>query len=50
MKRGDVWHEQKGRRPVLIVSPEVFNRVAKLPVIPPITCGGNWRGPRIRPV
>jgi mRNA-degrading endonuclease toxin of MazEF toxin-antitoxin module len=35
MKRGEIWlvsldpasgHEQKGRRPVLIVSPEAFNR------------------------
>src|ERR1700688_3159274 len=51
MKRGDIWlvsldptsgHEQKGRRPVLIVSPEAFNRVTKLPVILPITSGGNF--------
>jgi mRNA-degrading endonuclease toxin of MazEF toxin-antitoxin module len=35
-------HEQKGRRPVLIVSPESFNRITKLPVIPPITSGGNF--------
>ena len=49
MKRGEIWlvsldptsgHEQKGRRPVLIVSPEDFNRVTKLPVILPITSGG----------
>ena len=51
MKRGDIWlvsldptsgHEQKGRRPVLIVSPEAFNRVTKLPVILPITSAGNF--------
>ncbi len=52
MKRGEIWlvsldptsgHEQKGRRPVLIVSPEDFNRVTKLPVILPITSGGIAR-------
>jgi mRNA-degrading endonuclease toxin of MazEF toxin-antitoxin module len=51
MKRGEVWlvnldptagHEQKGRRLVLIVSPEAFNRVTKLPVILPITSGGDF--------
>jgi mRNA-degrading endonuclease toxin of MazEF toxin-antitoxin module len=51
MKRGEIWlvsldptsgHEQKGRRPVLIVSPESFNRLTKLPVILPITSGGNF--------
>src|SRR5271166_5026856 len=51
MKRGEIWlvsldptsgHEQKGRRPVLIVSPEAFNRMMKLPVILPITSGGNF--------
>jgi mRNA interferase ChpB len=51
MKRGEVWlvsldssegHEQKGRLPVLIVSPEAFNRVTKVPVVLPITSGGNF--------
>ena len=51
MKRGEIWlvsrdptsgHEQKGRRPVLIVSPEAFNRVTKLPVTVPITSGGSF--------
>ncbi|HCC56246.1 MAG TPA: pemk protein [Solibacterales bacterium] len=51
MKRGEIWlvsldptsgHEQKGRRPVLIVSPEVFNRITKLPIVLPITSGGNF--------
>ena len=51
MKRGEIWlvsldptsgHEQKGRCPVLIVSPEAFNQVTKLPVILPITSGGSF--------
>jgi len=51
MKRGEIWlaaldptqgHEQKGRRPVLIVSPEAFNRVTKVPVVLPITSRGNF--------
>jgi mRNA-degrading endonuclease toxin of MazEF toxin-antitoxin module len=51
MKRGEIWlvgldpalgHEQKGRRPVLIVSPEAFNRVTKAPVVLPITSGGDF--------
>jgi mRNA-degrading endonuclease toxin of MazEF toxin-antitoxin module len=51
MKRGEIWlvsldptsgHEQKGRRPVLIVSPEGFNRITKLPVILSIASGSNF--------
>jgi len=51
MQRGEIWlvgldptqgHEQKGRRPVLVVSPEAFNRVTKVPVVLPITSGGNF--------
>jgi mRNA-degrading endonuclease toxin of MazEF toxin-antitoxin module len=51
MKRGEIWlvgldptrgHEQKGRRPILIVSPEAFNRVTKVPVVVPITTGGSF--------
>ena len=51
MKRGEIWlvaldptqgHEQRGRRPVLIVSPEAFNRVTKVPVVLPITSGGKF--------
>jgi mRNA-degrading endonuclease toxin of MazEF toxin-antitoxin module len=51
MKRGEIWlvgldltsgHERKGRRPVLIVSPETFNRITKLPVVLPITSGGYF--------
>jgi len=51
MKRGEIWlvsldpasgHEQKGRRPVLIASPDAFNRIAKVPVVLPITSGGSF--------
>jgi mRNA-degrading endonuclease toxin of MazEF toxin-antitoxin module len=51
MKRGEIWlvaldptegHEQRGRRPVLIVSPEPFNRVTKVPVVLPIASGGGF--------
>jgi mRNA-degrading endonuclease toxin of MazEF toxin-antitoxin module len=51
MKRGEIWlvaldptqgHEQKGRRPVLIVSPEAFNQITKVPVVLPITTGGSF--------
>ena len=51
MTRGEIWlvsldpasgHERKGRRPVLIVSPEAFNRITKLPVVLPIKSGGNF--------
>jgi mRNA-degrading endonuclease toxin of MazEF toxin-antitoxin module len=51
MKRGEIWlvsldptsgHEQQGRGPVLIVSPEAFNRITRVPVTLPITSGGNF--------
>lgn len=51
MKRGEIWlvaldpasgHEHEGRRPVLIVSPEPFNRLTKVPVVVPITSRGNF--------
>jgi len=51
MKRGDIYlvsldptagHEQRGARPVLIVSPDRFNQETKLPVICPITSGGEF--------
>jgi len=51
MKRGEIWlvrldptegHEQRGHRPVLIVSPEAFNRITKVPVVLPITSGGKF--------
>ncbi|ADO47963.1 type II toxin-antitoxin system PemK/MazF family toxin [[Enterobacter] lignolyticus] len=51
MERGEVWlvsldptagHEQSGKRPVLIVSPAAFNQITRLPVVLPITTGGNF--------
>jgi mRNA interferase ChpB len=51
MKRGDIYlvtldptagREQRGHRPVLIVSPAEFNEATKLPVILPITTGGEF--------
>ena len=51
MKRGDIYmvtldptegREQQGYRPVLIVSPAEFNNATKLPVILPITSGGEF--------
>lgn len=51
MERGDIYlvsldptsgHEQRGTRPVLIVSPGAFNRLTKTPVVLPITNGGNF--------
>lgn len=51
MNRGDVYvvdldpthgHEQRGHRPVVIVSPASFNKATGLPVILPITNGGEF--------
>lgn len=51
MRRGEIYiasldptmgHEQQGTRPVLVVSSDGFNRLTKLPVILPITNGGNF--------
>ena len=51
MRRGDIYlvsldptagHEQRGSRPVLIVSPDEFNEATRLPVICPITNGGDF--------
>ena len=51
MKRGDIYmvsldptqgREQRGHRPVLIVSPTIFNTATKLPVVLPITTGGGF--------
>lgn len=51
MKRGDIYtvtldptqgREQQGHRPVLIVSPAEFNKATKLPVVLPITSGGDF--------
>ncbi len=35
-------HEQRGHRPVLIVSPTAFDEATKLPVVLPITNGGDF--------
>jgi mRNA interferase ChpB len=51
MERGDIYlvsldptsgHEQRGTRPVLVVSASAFNRLTKTPVVLPITMGGNF--------
>jgi len=51
MNRGDIYmvsldpasgHEQRGQRPVLVISPTAFNEATKLPVIVPITSGGEF--------
>lgn len=51
MKRGDIYlvsldptqgHEQQGTRPVLVVSPDKFNALTKVPIVVPITTGGAF--------
>lgn len=51
MRRGDIYlvsldptegREQRGSRPFLVVSPTEFNEVTKLPVVLPITNGGEF--------
>ena len=49
MRRGEIFgldpaegHEQKGLRVVLVISPDAFNQVTKVPVVLPITSGGNF--------
>jgi|SRR5690349_7671003 mRNA-degrading endonuclease toxin of MazEF toxin-antitoxin module len=51
MERGDIYlvsldptqgHEQRGRRPVLVVSPGAFNRLVKVPIVLSITSGGSF--------
>ncbi|MGV3985968.1 type II toxin-antitoxin system PemK/MazF family toxin [Citrobacter portucalensis] len=51
MDRGEIWlvsldpiagHEQSGKRPVLIVSPALFNKVTRLPIVVPVTSGGSF--------
>ena len=51
MRRGDIYmvsldptagREQRGSRPVLVVSPAEFNEATQLPVICPITSGGDF--------
>ena len=51
MQRGEIWlvsldptagHEQRGTRPVVIVSPAPFNVLTRTPVVLPITTGGRF--------
>ena len=51
MERGDIYlvsldptsgHEQQGKRPVLVVTLGKFNRFTGVPVVLPITSGGNF--------
>ncbi len=51
LKRGDIYlvdleptmgREQRGQRPVLVISPDGFNAATGLPVILPITNGGAF--------
>jgi mRNA interferase ChpB len=51
MRRGDIFmvdleptqgREQRGHRPVVVVSPDDFNRATGLPVVVPITNGGDF--------
>lgn len=51
MERGDIYrvsldptagHEQRGTRPVLIISPGAFNRLTQTPIVLPITTGGQF--------
>jgi mRNA interferase ChpB len=50
MERGDIYlvsldpasgHEQRGKRPVLVISPGAFNRQTGVPIVLPITTVGN---------
>ncbi|MEO5346890.1 MAG: type II toxin-antitoxin system PemK/MazF family toxin [Magnetococcus sp. YQC-9] len=50
-ERGDIFlvnldptsgHETQGKRPVLVVSPAAFNKLTGVPVVLPITTGGNF--------
>ena len=51
MNRGDIYmvaldptvgHEQRGHRPVLLISPTDFNNATRLPIVLPITSGGEF--------
>ena len=51
MKRGDIYlvsldptlgHERQGTRPVLVVSPDRFNTLTRVPIVVPITTGGAF--------
>ena len=51
MQRGEIWivsldpaagHEQRGERRVVILSPAEFNRATNVPLVAPITTGGDF--------
>jgi mRNA interferase ChpB len=51
VKRGDIYlvsldptkgHEQQGTKPVLVVSPDRFNQLTRVPIVVPITSGGAF--------
>ena len=51
MRRGDIYlvslnptsgHEQRGTRPVLVVSPDAFNEAMGTPLVAPISTGGRF--------
>jgi mRNA interferase ChpB len=51
VNRGDIYlvsldptsdREQRGHRPVLVISPTAFNQATRLPVVLPITNGGEF--------
>jgi mRNA-degrading endonuclease toxin of MazEF toxin-antitoxin module len=51
LRRGDIYlvsldptagHEQQGTRPVLVVSPDRFNSLTRVPIVVPITSGGAF--------
>lgn len=51
MERGEIWlvsldpvagHEQRGRRPVIVISPGKFNRLTGIPIVLPITTKGGF--------
>ena len=51
MKAGEIFHveldpakgrEQRGARPVLVVSNEAYNKITNLPIVAPITSGGDF--------
>jgi len=51
VERGDIYlvtldptvgHEQQGKRPVLIVTTSKFNKETGMPMVVPVTTGGNF--------
>ena len=51
MDRGEIWlvslepvkgREQKGTRPVMVVTPKAFNTLTQAPLVVPITSGGDF--------